>query len=281
MRHMMKKLNRVAIYLFLTALMVVMIYPLLWILASSFRTNEEIFRSISLIPKDIVTDSYSEGWKSTGTYTYTTFFLNSFKSVLPTVLGTVLSSTLVAYAFARFRFRFKKFLFSLVIGSLLLPNEVLVVPRYILFNRLGWVDSYLPFIVPAFFATYPFFIFMLVQFFRSLPREMEDAAIIDGCKSFSILVRIILPLSTSSLLSVTVFQFVWRWNDFLNNLIYINSVSKYPVSLALRMSMDVGETIQWNRLMALSLLSMIPPVLLYIVVQKQFVEGIATTGLKG
>ena len=281
MRHMMKKLNRVAIYLFLTALMVVMIYPLLWILASSFRTNEEIFRSISLIPKDIVTDSYSEGWKSTGTYTYTTFFLNSFKSVLPTVLGTVLSSTLVAYAFARFRFRFKKFLFSLVIGSLLLPNEVLVVPRYILFNRLGWVDSYLPFIVPAFFATYPFFIFMLVQFFRSLPREMEDAAIIDGCNSFSILVRIILPLSTSSLLSVTVFQFVWRWNDFLNNLIYINSVSKYPVSLALRMSMDVGETIQWNRLMALSLLSMIPPVLLYIVVQKQFVEGIATTGLKG
>lgn len=169
----------------------------------------------------------------------------------------------------------------LVISSLLLPNEVLVVPRYLLFNKLGWVDSYLPFIVPAFFATYPFFIFMLVQFFRSLPTEMEDAAVIDGCNSFGILVRIILSLSTAALLSVTVFQFVWRWNDFLNNLIYINSVRKYTVSLALRMSMDVAETIQWNRLMALSLLSMLPPVLLYIFVQKQFVEGIATTGIKG
>ena len=178
---------------------------------------------------------------------------------MPTVLGTVHSSTLVAYAFARFQFRFKRFLFMLVISSLLLPNEVLVVPRYLLFNKLGWVDSYLPFIVPAFFATYPFFIFMLVQFFRSLPTEMEDAAVIDGCNSFGILVRIILPLSTAALLSVTVFQFVWRWNDFLNNLIYINSVRKYTVSLALRMSMDVAETIQWNRLMALSLLSCYHP----------------------
>ncbi len=281
MRRASKVLGRVLTYGFLTALLVVMIYPLLWILASSFRTNEEIFQSISLIPKQIVTDSYLLGWKGTGNYTYTTYFLNSFKLVLPTVLGTVLSSTLVAYAFARFQFRFKRFLFMLVISSLLLPNEVLVVPRYLLFNKLGWVDSYLPFIVPAFFATYPFFIFMLVQFFRSLPTEMEDAAVIDGCNSFGILVRIILPLSTAALLSVTVFQFVWRWNDFLNNLIYINSVRKYTVSLALRMSMDVAETIQWNRLMALSLLSMLPPVLLYIFVQKQFVEGIATTGIKG
>ena len=281
MRRASKVLGRVLTYGFLTALLVVMIYPLLWILASSFRTNEEIFQSISLIPKQIVTDSYLLGWKGTGNYTYTTYFLNSFKLVLPTVLGTVLSSTLVAYAFARFQFRFKRFLFMLVISSLLLPNEVLVVPRYLLFNKLGWVDSYLPFIVPAFFATYPFFIFMLVQFFRSLPTEMEDAAVIDGCNSFGILVRIILPLSTAALLSVTVFQFVWRWNDFLNNLIYINSVRQYTVSLALRMSMDVAETIQWNRLMALSLLSMLPPVLLYIFVQKQFVEGIATTGIKG
>ena len=281
MRRASKVLGRVLTYGFLTALLVVMIYPLLWILASSFRTNEEIFQSISLIPKQIVTDSYLLGWKGTGNYTYTTYFLNSFKLVLPTVLGTVLSSTLVAYAFARFQFRFKRFLFMLVISSLLLPNEVLVVPRYLLFNKLGWVDSYLPFIVPAFFATYPFFIFMLVQFFRSLPTEMEDAAVIDGCNSFGILVRIILSLSTAALLSVTVFQFVWRWNDFLNNLIYINSVRKYTVSLALRMSMDVAETIQWNRLMALSLLSMLPPVLLYIFVQKQFVEGIATTGIKG
>ena len=152
MRRASKVLGRVLTYGFLTALLVVMIYPLLWILASSFRTNEEIFQSISLIPKQIVTDSYLLGWKGTGNYTYTTYFLNSFKLVLPTVLGTVLSSTLVAYAFARFQFRFKRFLFMLVISSLLLPNEVLVVPRYLLFNKLGWVDSYLPFIVPAFFC---------------------------------------------------------------------------------------------------------------------------------
>jgi ABC-type sugar transport system, permease component len=276
-----QNISKVVLYLFLFLIAFVMVYPLLWIVSASFKTNNEIFSSVSLLPKTVLWNGFFDGWKGAGQYSFGTFFGNTFLMVVPTVFFTIISSLLVAYGFARFRFFGKKILFALVIASLMLPNEVIIIPRYMVFNKLGWLNTYLPFIVPAMFATYAFFIFMLVQYIRSIPRELDESATIDGCNSFGILTRIITPLCVPSLISVMLFQFVWRWNDFLNPLIYISSVRKYPVSLALRMSLDVTDTIFWNQTMAMSVVSMIPPVILFFCMQKYFVEGVATTGLKG
>lgn len=276
-----KTVSLVTCYVLLIAVGIVMIYPLLWMISASFKTNGEIFSSLSLIPKTILKDGYSEGWKGSGQYPFSLFFVNTFKMVIPTVFFTLISSLVVAYGFARFKFHGKKVLFSLVIASLMLPNEVVMIPRYMLFNKIGWLNTYLPFIIPACFATYAFFIFMLVQNIRSIPRELDESALIDGCNSFKILTDIITPLSIPSLVSVLIFQFVWRWNDFMGPLIYINSVKKYTLSLALRMSLDVTDTIAWNQTIAMSVLSMLPPVILFFFTQKFFVEGVSTTGLKG
>lgn len=169
----------------------------------------------------------------------------------------------------------------LMISTLMLPNTIIIIPRYILFRNLGWLNTYLPFIVPAIFACYPFFIFMLVQFIRGLPRELDESAIMDGCSSMGILVRILVPLCKPALFSVGLFQFMWTWNDFFNSLIYINSVKKYTVSLGLRMTLDTQSVINWNQIMAMSSLTMVPCIWLFFFAQKYFVEGIATSGLKG
>lgn len=268
-------------YLFLTILGVVMVYPLLWMFTASFKTNNEIFSSFTLIPKNPLWNGYIDGWKGSGQYSFGRFFANTCFIVLPVVVLTIISSLLVAYGFARYKFKYKKILFALVLASLMLPVEVIIIPRYIMFNWLGWLNTYLPFIVPAAFATYSFYIFMLVQYIRTLPRELDESAWIDGCSDFMILMKIIIPLCKPAIISVLIFQFVHRWNDFLNPLIYIDSVKKYPISLALRMSIDVTDTVAWNQVFAMSVLSLLPPVLLFFFAQKYFVEGIATSGLKG
>ena len=168
----------------------------------------------------------------------------------------------------------------LMLSTMMLPGTVVIIPRYIFFRKLGWLDSYLPFIVPAALATYTFFNYMTVQFFRGLPLELDESAKLDGCGSFLILTRILLPLCTSMIFSVIVFQFVWRWNDFLDVLIYISSVAKYPVALGLRMTMDISTDFDWNRIMAMSIVSILPPVVVFFSAQQYFVQGIATTGMK-
>jgi oligogalacturonide transport system permease protein len=268
-------------YVFLVALGAVMTYPLLWLLASSFKTNQEIFADAALLPSHFGLDGYVNGWKGSGQFTYGTFFRNSFAMVVPTVAFTLASSFVVAYGFARFEFPLRRTMFALMLATLMLPHELIIIPRYILFRTFGWLNSYLPIMIPALFATYSFFIFMMVQFLRGIPRELDEAAKIDGCNSFVTLVRVILPLSKIVIFSATIFQFVWRWNDFFNVLIYIDSVAKFPLSLALRMSIDVTEVVHWNNLMAMSVLSLLPPVLLFFFAQKYFVEGIATSGIKG
>jgi oligogalacturonide transport system permease protein len=197
------------------------------------------------------------------------------------VLFTLISSICVAYGFARFDFPGRTVLFSLVIATLLLPNSITIIPRYLLFNRFRWLDSYQPFHIPALFATGPFFIFLMVQFLRGIPRELDEAAYIDGCGSLVVFVRVLIPLCKPVLFSAAIFQFVWTWNDFLNTLIYISSVSKYPVALALKMSLDISVLIKWNEVLAMSLISIIPSTVLFFSAQNYFVEGIATTGLKG
>ena len=258
-----------------------MLYPLLWMALSSLKSNAEIFGSMSLFPKAPIWDTFAKGWEGTGQINYTTFYINTFLLVLPTVLFTVLSCSFVAYGFARFRFRFKKPLFYLMISTLMLPNAVLIIPRYLLFNNLGWLNSYLPFIVPALFACYPFFIYMMIQFFRGLPRTLDEAATIDGCGTFRIYLSILMPLCKPALFSAAIFQFIWTWNDFFNSLIYINSVSKYPIVLALRMSLDATSASNWNQVLAMSTVSLLPGIILFFTAQKYFVEGITSGSVKG
>lgn len=278
---MKKTFNKLMLYVFLLAVGFIMVYPLIWLFFSSFKPNDEIFGSIKLLPTHVIWDSYLNGWKGSGQFSFSVFFFNSFKLVVPTVIFTILSSTFVAYGFARFNFPLKKTLFLLMISTLMLPNAVLIIPRYIQFKGLGWLNTYNTFTVPALLACYPFFIYMLVQFFRGVPRELDESAKIDGCNSFTILVRILLPLSGPALISAALFQFIWTWNDFFNSLIYINSVKKFTVTLGLRMSLDNAATANWNEILAMSMVAMLPCVLLFFFSQKYFVEGIATTGLKG
>ncbi|HJC24608.1 MAG TPA: carbohydrate ABC transporter permease [Candidatus Eisenbergiella merdavium] len=257
-----------------------MLYPLSWMFFASFKHNDEIFQA-SLLPSVWTLDGYRNGWKGSGQYTYATFFKNTFFMVLPMVAFTVISSSFVAFGFARFKFVGKKFCFALVMGCMMLPNAVMIIPRYIMYRDMGWLDSYLPFIIPCLFGGGSFFIFMFIQFFRGIPRELDESAYVDGCSSFMVYLKIVMPLAKPAVFSAMIFQFMWSWNDFFGPLLYINSVSKYPLALGLRMSMDVNMSVSWNNIIAMALVSTLPLVILFFCAQKYFVEGIAATGIKG
>jgi len=276
-----KAIGNVFSYAILIIIGVLMCYPLIWMFFASFKTNSEIFAGVRLLPQSFSFDAFVYGWKGVAGNTYSNFFANSFLLVAPTTILTVVTSALVAYGFARFEFRAKKVLFTILLGTLMLPNAILIIPRYTIFRDLNVIDSYYPFYLMAAFACYPFFTYMLVQFIRGLPQDLDEAAYIDGCGSFSILIRILLPLLKPALFSAGVFQFLWTYNDYFNSLIYISSIKKYTVSLALRMTMDSEATTAWNSIMAMSCLVVLPVVILFFLCQKYFVEGIATTGLKG
>jgi len=268
-------------YLGLSLLALFMLYPLFWMVGASFKTNEEFFTNPGVFPLRPVFDGFADGWRGSGQFTFTRFFANTVALVIPTVFFTLASSVLVGYGFARFDFPLKKPLFSMMIATLMLPGTVVVIPRYILFKNLGWLDTYWPFIAPSILGVNAFFNFMMVQFFRGLPRELDESAILDGCGSFTTLTRILLPLCKPAIFSVVIFQFLWTWNDFFNSLLFINSVKKYTLALGLRMAIDISAQVNWNQVMAMSVVTLIPPVILFFAAQKYFVEGIATTGLKG
>lgn len=276
-----KKKNLIA-YVILITVGTVMIYPLFWLFFATFKDNKELFGTMGLFPEQFSFDAFREGWKGSGQFTYLTFYLNTFKLVIPTVVFTALSTGIVAYGFARFSFPFKKILFMLMISTLMLPDAVIMIPRYVAFNKFGWVDTYLPFWVPAILACYPFLIFMQIQFLRGIPRELDESAYMDGCNPFMVYVKVLAPLLKPSVFSVVIFQTLWRWNDYFNNLVYISSVKNYTLSLALKMSIDSqGASTPWNQVLAMSFVSLIPPILLYFFAQKYFVEGITAGGIKG
>lgn len=281
---MKKKVKKMSPWISFTIVLLfglVMVYPLIWMFFASFKTNTEINLGTALLPEQFDLSGFINGWKSTGQHTFADYFINTFIMVVPTVLFTVVSSTLVAYGFARFSFKGSKLLFGIMLSTLMLPDSVLIIPRYVLYRDLGWLNSYLPFWIPAALGCYPFFIYQEIQFLRAIPKELDEAAKIDGCNSFQILIHILLPILKPSMISIAIFQTLWRWNDFMNPLIYINSVSKYPLSLGLRMGLDVASATNWNEIMAMASVSIIPLVIMYFCLQKYFVEGIATSGLKG
>ncbi len=280
-RERMQGFSAAARYLLLFVVGLVMLYPLIWLVGASFKTNAEIFSSPGFWPENPTVDGYVKGWQTSTPYTFGRFFLNSFLIVLPKMAGTAISCTLVAYGFARFDFPGKKILFGSVIAILLLPNVVTRIPQYILFRDLGWLDSFLPLWVPSALAGDAFFVFMLVQFLRSIPRDTEEAARVDGANSIQTLVYVVVPMLAPALISVCLFQFMWTMNDFLGPLIYLSSVDKYPVSLALKLSIDTTEAFDWNQILAMSVLTLTPALVVFFMAQKYFIEGISAGGIKG
>jgi len=269
-------------HIIITTLGLLMLYPILWMIASSFKDNTEIFSNAhSLISAKLLNiRNYIEGWKGFGDVTFAVYFKNSLIISSVSAIGQVLLSGFVAYGFARTKFIGKKILFGLVIVTMLIPRQILMVPQYILFNKLGWINSFKPLILPNFFPL-PFFIFLCLQFIQGLPIELDEAAKIDGCGKYSIYFRIILPNIKPALITCFIFSFYWTWQDFLSPLIYIESNKLYPVSLALKMFSDPSSVTNWGAMFAMSTLSVAPAFIIFLFFQRYLVEGITTTGIKG
>ncbi|MBS4208151.1 carbohydrate ABC transporter permease [Bacillus sp. FJAT-50079] len=267
-------------HFFIIAGAILMLYPVFWMISSSFKPTELIFKEAGLWPKDFTLAHYVKGWAGVARTTFTTFYLNTFIMVGLAIIGNLISCTLVGYAFARLEFRFKKTLFACMLLTLMIPHHVIVIPQYIIFNELEWIDTLLPIVVPKFFAVDAFFIFLIVQFIRALPRDLDEAARVDGCGPFQTFWRIILPLTQPALVTVTLFTFMWTWNDFFSQLLYLNSAKNFTVTLALRMFIDAEGESGLGSLFAMSTLSIIPIFLVFVFFQKYLVEGIATSGLK-
>jgi len=258
---------------------VISLYPVLWMVVSSLRPEGEIFGNPSLILTDFEWENYAYGWNALGT-PFGTYLLNSGVIVLGSIVGNLFSCSLAAYAFARLRFRFQRPAFAYMLVTLMLPIHVVIVPQYILWAQLGLNDSFWPLIVPKFLATDAFFIFLMVQFIRGLPKELDEAARIDGAGHGRIFFQILLPLMTPALATTTIFTFIWVWNDFFSQLIFLTSPSNYTVPIALRSFIDAQSTSSFGAMFAMSVVSIIPLVLIFGFGQKFLIKGIATTGLK-
>jgi multiple sugar transport system permease protein len=256
-----------------------LIYPPLWMLSSSFKPAQTIFSAPWLWPREFTLDNWAQGWLGLG-IPFSRFFLNSAVIAGLSMVGNLFSCSIAAYAFARLEFRFKPILFAVMLGTIMLPFQVVLVPQYILFHELGWTNTILPLVVPKFLAVDAFFVFLLVQFIRGLPRELDDAATVDGCGPFGVFWRIIFPLLRPALAVTAVFTFIWTWNDFLGPLIYLTATDNYTVPIALNAFLDSTGTSNWGAMFAMSILSLVPLFLVFLFAQKQLVQGIATTGIK-
>ncbi|AFC29322.1 binding-protein-dependent transport systems inner membrane component [Paenibacillus mucilaginosus 3016] len=271
---------RIGRHAVIIAIGILMLYPVLWLLSSSFKPNTLIFSDTSLWPKEVTLSNYITGWKGLQGISFARFFANSAQISILSVLGNVITCSLAAYAFARLEFRFKKVWFSLMLVTIMLPYHVTLVPQYILYNKFEWINTYLPLIVPKWLAHDSFFILLMVQFIRGLPKELDESAVIDGCSQSQIYFRIIGPLLVPALITTAIFTFIWSWDDFFSQMIYLNKVQLFTVQLGIRSLFDPSGESNWGALLAMSVLSLLPIMTIFLSFQKYFLDGIATTGLK-
>ncbi|WP_370281183.1 carbohydrate ABC transporter permease [Pseudarthrobacter sp. NamE2] len=257
----------------------IMLYPVLWLVVSSLRPTDEIFRDPGLVIRSTEFSNYADGWNTLSS-PFTVFLINSSLVVLGCILGNLFSCSLAAYAFARLDFAGKKWWFAIMLITIMLPIHVVIVPQYILFSQLGWVNTFVPLILPKVLATDAFFIFLMVQFIRGIPRELDEAARIDGCGQGRIFAQVILPLMVPALATTAVFTFIWTWNDFFSQLLYLTKPEMYTVPLALRAFMDAQSSTSWGPMFAMSVVSLIPIFLVFLFGQRFLIKGIATTGGK-
>ncbi len=263
----------------LIALALLMLYPVLWMVVSSLRPNNEIFRNPGLVLDGLHTQNYVQGWDALAS-PFGHYMVNSSIVVLGAIVGNLMSCSMAAYAFARLEFTGKRVWFALMLGTIMLPIHVIIVPQYIMFSQAGWVNTFLPLMVPKMLATDAFFVFLMVQFIRGLPRELDEAARIDGAGHPRIFLRIILPLMTPALATTTIFTFIWTWNDFFSQLIYLTDPEMYTVPVALRSFVDSTVDTSWGSMFAMSVVSLIPIFLAFLIGQRYLIRGIATTGIK-
>lgn len=276
--------KRIPVVVWIIALIVfvtIVLYPLAWMLSASFKPNEEFGSNQGFFPENPTIANYVKVLDGVAGISLGTFFLNSLILALGAVAGTLISSSMAAYAFARLNFRGRPFFFAAMIGTLLLPFHVLIIPQYMIFRTLGTIDTFWPLLVVKFLATEAFFVFLMVQFIRNLPRELDEAARIDGCGHPRIFFSITLPLIKPALITSAIFAFIWSWNDFLGPLLYLNSPDKYPLPLALRIFNDQTTTSDYGATIAVSVLALLPILLFFVIFQRFLVEGVATQGLKG
>jgi multiple sugar transport system permease protein len=271
---------RLGRHLIIIAIGIVMMYPVLWLLSSSFKPNTLIFSDTSLWPKEVTLQNYINGWKGLQGTSFARFFANSAQISILSVLGNIVTCSLAAFAFARLEFRFKKLWFSLMLVTIMLPYHVTLVPQYILYNKFEWINTYLPLIVPKWLAHDSFFILLMVQFIRGIPKELDESATIDGCGQGQIYLRIIGPLLVPALITTAIFTFIWTWDDFYSQMIYLNKIDLFTVQLGIRSLFDPSGESDWGALLAMSVLSLVPIMTIFLTFQKYFLDGIATTGLK-
>jgi multiple sugar transport system permease protein len=273
------RVTSVGKHLVLIATATLMLYPVLWMVVSSLRPKDQIFQEPGLLLTDIQAGNYPDGWTALAD-PFSTYMMNSAIVVLGAIVGNLVSCSMAAYAFARLEFFGRKPLFAIMLMTIMLPVHVVIVPQYILFSELGWLNTFLPLIVPKLLATDAFFVFLMVQFIRGIPRELDDAARIDGCGHGGIFLRVILPLMTPALATTAIFTFIWTWNDFFSQLIYLTDPDKYTVPVALRSFMDATTGTSWGSMFAMSVVSLVPVFLAFLIGQRFLVRGIATTGIK-
>ncbi len=263
------------------ALCVIMLYPLAWMVSSSLKESSQVMLTANeLFMKNPIIDNYINGWKGFGGYTYTTYFKNTIIITVVNTVATIISASLTAFGFARIRFVGRKFWFGLMIGTMCLPGMVLQIPRFIMYNDMGWVGTWNPILIPSWFGGGAFNIFLLMQFMRNIPKEMDEAARIDGCGWFGLYKDIMLPLIVPALCSVGVLTFISHWGDFYSALIYLNKPEYYPVAYALKLYADEAN-INYGPMLAMSVCSITPVIILFFIFQKTLVEGISTSGIKG
>ncbi|MFD7878500.1 carbohydrate ABC transporter permease [Streptomyces sp. NPDC059766] len=260
----------------------VVLYPVLWVIGASFKPSKDILGSLELFPAKPVMDNFTGLADGIADVAIWSFFQNSLLYALGAVAGVLISCSLTAYAFAKIRFAGRNLLFTLMIGTLLLPYHVLLIPQYVMFQKMELINTYVPLLLGKYLATEAFFVFLMVQFMRNLPKELDEAARLDGCGHLRIYWSVVLPLCRPALITSAIFTFINAWNDFMGPLIYLNEPGKYTVSLGLTMFRDSdGLASNYGGLIAMSLVALLPVLLFFLAFQRYLIDGMATSGLKG
>jgi multiple sugar transport system permease protein len=263
----------------LLATLVVMIYPLVWLVGASFKPENQIFTTISPLPLVFTVENYLSGWTTTGT-SFTVYLANSLTVSVCVVVGNLISCSLAAYAFARLDFALRKVWFGLMLGTLMLPFQATLIPQYTIFYRLNWINTFLPLVVPYFLAYDAFFIFLMVQFIRGIPRELDEAAALDGAGHVRVFLTIVVPLLRPALITTGVLTFIWTFNDFLRQLVYLSDNSRYTVPLGLNSFIDKASGSSYGGMLAMSVVTLVPTVAVFLISQRRLVDGVANTGIK-
>ena len=274
-------IGSIAWHLFCLALLVLLLYPVVWLLGSSFKPGTEILTNPTPFPQQFTIENYQIAVEGVAGLSLWQLLGNSLTISILTVIGNVLSCALAAYAFARLSFRFKTALFAFMISTIMLPMHVVLIPQFIIFNELGMVGTFLPLVLPKFLATEAFFVFLMVQFIRGIPRDLDEAALIDGAGPYRTFWSVILPLMRPALITTTIFSFIWSWDDFFPQLIYLNDPDNFTLQLGLRLFVDQTSASAFGPMFAMSVLALLPVVIFFAVFQRYLVEGVATSGLKG